>query len=145
MPEESTAKAHKWFMIVAAVLLVWNLLGVMVYIMQVMMSPETLAALPEEQRQLYEDTPAWATAAFAVAVNFGALGCVLLLLRKNLAGLFLQLSLTGVLVQMFYSFFMSKSFEVFGPGGLVMPVIVIVIAIYLVVLAAKANTKRWTS
>ena len=145
MSGELNSKAPKWFMIVAAVLLVWNLLGVMAYIMQVMMSPETLAALPEEQRQLYENTPAWATAAFAVAVNFGALGCVLLLLRKNLAGLFLQLSLTGVLVQMFHSFFMSKSFEVFGPGGLVMPVIVIVIAIYLVVLAAKANTKRWTS
>ena len=145
MSGELNSKAPRWFMIVAAVLLVWNLLGVMAYIMQVMMSPETLAALPEEQRQLYEDTPAWATAAFAVAVNFGALGCVLLLLRKNLAGLFLQLSLAGVLVQMFHSFFMSKSFEVFGPGGLVMPVMVIVIAIYLVVLAANANTKRWTS
>jgi hypothetical protein len=145
MSGELNSKAPRWFMIVAAVLLVWNLLGVMAYIMQVMMSPETLAALPQEQRQLYENTPAWATAAFAVAVNFGALGCVLLLLRKNLAGLFLQLSLTGVLVQMFYSFFMSKSFEVFGPGGLVMPVMVIVIAIYLVVLAAKAKTKRWTS
>ena len=145
MSGELDSKAPKWFMIVAVVLLVWNLLGVMAYIMQVMMSPETLAALPEEQRQLYENTPAWATAAFAVAVNFGALGCVLLLLRKNLAGLFLQLSLTGVLVQMFHSFFMSKSFEVFGPGGLVMPVMVIVIAIYLVVLAAKAKMRRWTS
>jgi len=132
-------------MFVAAVLLVWNLLGVMAYVMQVMMNPETLAALPQEQRELYENTPDWATAAFAVAVNFGALGCVLLLLRRNLAGLFLQLSLAGVLVQMFHSFFMSKSFEVFGPGGLVMPVIVIVIAIYLVWLAAKAKTNRWTS
>ena len=145
MSEESITTVPKWFMIVAVVLLVWNLLGVMAYIMQVMMSPETLAALPQEQRQLYENTPAWATAAFAVAVNFGALGCVLLLLRKNLAGLFLQLSLAGVLVQMFHSFFISKSFEVFGPGGLVMPVMVIVIAIYLVLLAAKAKTNRWTS
>jgi len=145
MSEEPITKVPKWFMIVAAVLLVWNLLGVMAYIMQVMMSPETLAALPQEQRQLYENTPAWATAAFAVAVNFGALGCVLLLLRKNLAGLFLQLSLAGVLVQMFHAFFMSKSFEVFGPGGLVMPVMVLVIAIYLVLLAAKAKTNRWTS
>ena len=145
MSEELITKVPKWFMIVAVVLLVWNLLGVMAHIMQVMISPETLAALPQEQRQLYENTPAWATAAFAVAVNFGALGCVLLLLRKNLAGLFLQLSLAGVLVQMFHSFFMSKSFEVFGPGGLVMPVMVIVIAIYLVVLAAKAKMRRWTS
>ena len=145
MSEISNNKAPKWFMIVAGVLLVWNLLGVMAYIMQVTMSPDALAALPEAQRELYENTPAWATAAFAVAVNGGALGCLLLLLKRSLAGFFLQLSLAGVLVQMFHSFFMSKSFEVFGPGGMVMPVMVIVIAIYLVILAAKAKTNRWTS
>ena len=145
MSETQRSKAPKWFMIVAAVLLVWNLMGVMAYIMQVTMSPEAFAALPEAQRQLYENTPAWATAAFAIAVNGGALGCVLLLLKRNLAGLFLQLSLAGVLVQMFHSFFMSNSFEVFGPGGMIMPVMVIVIAIYLVWLAASAKNRGWTS
>ncbi|HEY5776432.1 MAG TPA: hypothetical protein VIS57_10120 [Xanthomonadales bacterium] len=145
MSAASEKKTPKWFMIVASVLLVWNLLGVMAYIMQVTMTPEALAALPDAQRQLYESTPDWATAAFAIAVNCGALGCVLLLLKKNLAGLFLQLSLAGVLVQMYHAFFMSKSFEVFGPGGLVMPVMVVVIAICLVVLAARARANRWTS
>jgi len=145
MSEVSNNKSPKWFMIVAGVLLVWNLLGVMAYVMQVTMGPDALAALPEAQRELYENTPAWATAAFAVAVNGGALGCLLLVLKRNLAGFFLQLSLAGVLVQMFHSFFMSKSFEVFGPGGMVMPVMVIVIAIYLVMLAARAKTNRWTS
>ena len=145
MSESLNSGTPKWFMVVSVVFLIWNLFGVMAYIAQVMMSPETLAALPEEQRQLYESTPVWATAAFAVAVNCGALGCLLLVLKRNLAGLFLQLSLAGVLVQMFHSFFMSKSFEVFGPGGMIMPVMVIVIAIYLVVLAAKAKTLRWTS
>jgi len=145
MVEGRNKRAPGWFMVVAAVLLVWNLLGVMAYIAQVTMSPEALAALPEAQRQIYETTPAWATAAFAIAVNGGALGCVLLLLKRNLAGLFLQLSLAGVLVQMFHSFFMSKSFEVFVAGDLVMPVLVIVIAIYLVMLAAKARVNRWTS
>lgn len=138
-------ESPKWFMVVSVVLLIWNLLGVMAYIAQVTMSPEALAALPDEQRQLYETTPVWATAAFAVAVNCGALGCLLLVLKRNLAGLFLQLSLAGVLVQMFHSFFMSKSYEVFGPGGLIMPVMVLVIAIYLVLLANKAKTLRWTS
>lgn len=144
MSEVSENKAPKWFMIVAVILLIWNLLGVMAYLMQVTMSPEALAALPEAQLELLENTPAWATVAFAVAVNGGALGCLLLVLKRNLAGFFLQLSLAAVLVQMFYSFFMSKSFEVFGPGGLVMPVMVIVIAIYLVVLASKAKANRWT-
>ena len=145
MSETSKNKAPIWFMVVAGILLVWNLLGVTAYIMQVMMTPEALAALPDAQRQLYENTPEWATAAFAIAVNGGVLGCLLLLLKRNLAGLFLQLSLAGVLVQMFHSFFMSKSFEVFGPGGMVMPIMVMLIAIYLVTLAAKAKSNRWTS
>jgi len=145
MSETTKNNAPAWFTIVAVVLLIWNLLGVMAYIMQVTMSPEALAALPDAQRQLYETTPEWATAAFAIAVNGGTLGCLLLLLKRNLAGIFLQLSLAGVLVQMFHSFFMSKSFEVFGPGGMVMPIMVLLIAIYLVMLAGKAKTKRWTS
>lgn len=144
MSEKTKDNAPKWFTVVAAVLLVWNLLGVMAYVMQVTMSPEVIAALPDAQRQLYENTPNWATAAFAVAVNGGALGCLLLLLKRNLAGLFLQLSLAGVAVQMFHSFFMSNSFEVFGPGGMVMPVMVIIIAVYLVMLAAKAKAHHWT-
>lgn len=144
MSDSNKIKAPKWFMIVAAVLLVWNIFGVVAYIMHVTMSPEALAALPEAQRQIYENTPDWATAAFAIAVNGGVLGCLLLLLKRSLAGLFLQLSLAAVLVQMFHAFFMSNSFAVFGPGGLVMPVMVIVIAIYLVMLAAKAKAHRWT-
>jgi len=145
MSEARKSKTPTWFLVVVVILLVWNLLGVMAYVTQVSMGPEALAALPDAQRQLYENTPAWATAAFAVAVNFGALGCLLLLLRTNLAGLFLQLSLVGVLVQMFHSFFMTNAFEVSGPGGLVMPVMVLVIAIYLVTLAAKAKMHRWTT
>lgn len=145
MPESLNRGTPKWFMVVSVIFLIWNLVGVMFYIKQIMISPEALAALPDEQRLLLESTPVWATAAFAVAVNCGALGCLLLVLKRNLAGLFLQLSLAGVLVHMFHSFFMSNSFEVFGPGGMVMPVMVLVIAIYLVVLAAKARTLRWTS
>ena len=142
---EDTIKAPAWFTVVAAVMLIWNLLGVMAYIAQVTMSPEAMAALPDAERQIYETTPVWATAAFALAVNCGALGCLLLLLKKNLAANFLQLSLVGVLAQMYHAFFMTNSFEVFGLGKMVMPVLVIVIAIYLVTLAAKAKARRWVS
>ena len=145
MSEKPNTKAPAWFMIAAVIFLVWNLFGVMAYIMQVTMSPDALAALSDEERLLFETTPAWATAAFAVAVNGGALGCLLLLLKRNLAGFFLQLSLAGVLVQMFHSFFMSQSFEVYGPGGMAMPVMVIIVAIYLVILAAMAKSNGWTS
>ena len=137
-------KAPTWFMVVVAVLFAWNLLGVMSYLVEVTMDPVVIAELPNARLQLDITKPAWATAAFAVAVNGGALGCLLLLLKRNLAGLFLQVSLAGVLVHMFYTFFISESSEVFSPGNLVMPVMVVVIAVYLVILAAKAKANHWT-
>ena len=145
MSQALESKAPGWFAFVVIVLLVWNLMGVVAYITQVTMRPEVLAALPEAQRGLIETTPVWAIAAFAIAVSGGALGCLLLLLRRSLAGLFLKLSLAAVLVQMFHSFLISESFDVFGPGGMVMPVMVAIVAVYLVVLAAKAKANHWTS
>ena len=134
-----------WFRIVAGLALVWNLLGVMAYIQQVYMSPEALATLPEAQRDLMESTPAWATAAFAIAVHGGALGCLALLLRKAWAIPLLITSLAAITVQMIYAFFISNSFEVFGPGGMIMPAIVIVVAVYLVWMSRSARTKGWIS
>ena len=42
----------KWFTPIAWLLFVWNLLGLMAFVMQVTMSPEQLAALPEAERVL---------------------------------------------------------------------------------------------
>ena len=84
MTETMRIKSPTWFMVVAVVLFIWNLLGVMAYVMQVTMSPEVMAALPEEQREMYENIPSWAMAAFAIAVHGGALGCLLLILKKKI-------------------------------------------------------------
>jgi hypothetical protein len=46
---------------------------------------------------------------------------------------------------MFHSFFLSESFEVYGPGSAIMPIMVILIAIYLVWLANKAQKNSWLS
>ena len=107
------------------------------------MTPEMLAELPQAEQDLYTSVPLWATIAFACAVFSGALGSLALLMKKALAQPFLILSLAGVAVQMFHSFVISNSFEVFGPGGAIMPVMVIVIAIALVRLAGKAKENAW--
>ena len=145
MSESTKVSPPVWFWIVAAICLVWNLLGVMAYISQVTMSPEDLAALPEAERLFYESRPAWATAAFAIAVWGGALGSLTLLLRKSFAFHLLLASLIGILVQMFHSFFISNSFEVFGPGRAIMPIMVIVIGIALVWFTRSSKTKGWIS
>ena len=145
MSESNKNQAPKWFYFVVFFALVWNILGVAAYVMQVTMTPEALAALPEAERALYENVPAWATSAFALAVNGGAFGCFLLLLKKNFSILLLEISLAGVLVQMFHSFIIAKSYEVYGPGGSSMPILVVLISIYLVYLSRSAKANGWTS
>lgn len=144
MSDSMKHKAPGWFMFVAVVALIWNLLGVVAFMVQVTMTPEVLAQLPQNQQDLYTTSPTWVTVAFAVAVNFGVLGCLLLVLRKNLAGLFLQISLAAVLVQCFYNFFIAKILDVYGNAAMILPIVTILIAVYLVSLAAKAKRLHWT-
>jgi hypothetical protein len=143
MNDQTSSKPATWFWIVSGLALLWNLLGVGAYIDTMTMSAERLAELPEAQRLLMESTPAWANGAFAIAVNFGTLGCLALLLKKAWALPVLMLSLAGVVVQFINAFFLSNSFEVFGPGGMIMPAMVFAIAVYLVVLARQAKSKNW--
>jgi len=145
MNEQTTASPPKMFFWVSGAALVWNLLGVMAYVGQVTMSPDALNAIPEEQRTLYENIPAWVTSAFAIAVNAGAIGCLLLILRKSLALPVLIVSLAAVFVQMFHNFFLSNAVEVMGAAAVVGPVFVILIGIYLVWFANDAKAKGWIS
>jgi hypothetical protein len=139
----TSVKPATWFWVVSGIALVWNLMGVMAYIMQVTMSPEALQALPENERTLIESVPAWATGAFAIAVWGSTLGSVLLLMRKKLATPILIFSLAGILVQMYYNVFMSKSMEVYGPGGLAMPAMVLLFGVFLIWFSRKSAANGW--
>lgn len=143
MTTETKVKPPTWFWIVSILALLWNLTGAMAYVGQAYMSVEDLAALSEAERTLFETQPAWVTGAFAVAVWGGTLGCIFLLLRKKWAKPIFIISLIGIIVQMSYSFFMSNSFEVYGPGGLVMPIMVLIIGIALILFSNKGIRKQW--
>jgi membrane protein CcdC involved in cytochrome C biogenesis len=145
LPTEQDSPIPRSFMLISAGALVWNLLGVAAYISQVTMSAAALAALPEGERLLYETIPVWATSAFAVAVNGSALGCILLLFKKSWAYPVLFVSLLGVLVQMVHSIFIANSIEVYGPGGMVMPVMVVLVSAYLVWFSRNAWRNGWIS
>lgn len=127
----STNKPGNGFWIIGIVALIWNLMGVYAYLQQAYMTAEDLAALPSEQQALYENVPAWVTGAFAIAVFGGVLACILLLMKKKLATMIFLVSLIGIIVQMSYNLFMSKAVEVYGPGGMIMPAMVLLIGVYL--------------
>ena len=137
----STNKPTTGFWIIGVLALLWNLMGVMQYLIQAYMTDETLQALPEAERALYENAPAWVTGAFAIAVFGGLLGCILLLLRKKSATTLLLISMAGILVQMTYSLFMSNAREVYGTTALLMPLMVLAIGAFLIWYSKQMTAK----
>ena len=135
----------KSFYWTAGLALVWNLFGIMAYVNQVTMSPEVLAALPDAQRAFFESQPTWVTSAFAIAVNAGTLGCLLLLLRKSWALPVFVLSTICVLTQTGYNYFVADGMAVFGASSLAVPISIIVISAYLIWFSMNAKNKGWIS
>ncbi len=143
MNEQAESRPTRGFWIVAIVALVWNLIGVMTYLMSVTMSPETLAETTEAERALHTGIPAWATSAYAIAVFGGVLGCLALLLRRSWAIPLFAISLVGVIVQMGYGLGMTDVLAVRGGGALVMPVVIFAIAAYLLWFSIISKKQGW--
>lgn len=93
MINEMVNRVHWSFWVIGGVGLVFNSMGCMNYISQ--MNAEVVASMPDVYRTIVESRPGWGTAAFAIAVFGGALGCILLLLRKSVAIYVLVASLVG--------------------------------------------------
>jgi hypothetical protein len=138
-----TTTIPRWFWIVSTILLLWNLMGVMAFIQNLMITAEQIALMPADEQALYNEMPTWATAAFACAVFGSSLGCMLLLLKKSIALQVLIVSLLAIIIQMFHSLFIMNSVAVYGPGAMVMPIMVMLIGVYLVFLANSAKAKQW--
>jgi len=140
----SNNKPTTFFWIISVIALVWNAMGVFAYLGQAYMTDEALALLPEAEQNFYTNLPAWVTAAFAIAVFAGALGCLGLLLRKKWAGTLFILSLLGVLVQFVYNFFLQDFMPVEGTS-MIWSFVLILIAILLIAFARKSAAKGWLS
>lgn len=133
----------KWFVALALLLTIWNLLGIVAFVMQVNITPEQITSLPSSERALYQNIPFWANLAFACAVIGGTLGCILLAIKRALSIPILAISLGGVLVQMSHSLFMTNAYEIYGPSGMIMPTLVLLVAIFLLYLSLRAKQKEW--
>lgn len=94
-------KPHLSFWIVAIAGLIWNMMGSMNYIMQT--NPETVAQMLDVYQMIINGRPSWATAGFAIAVFGGSVGCILLLLRKNVAVPVFMLSLAGIVLTVIHA------------------------------------------
>ena len=138
-------KPSNLFWVISSIALVWNLMGVFNYLDQAFMTDKVLETLPKEQQILYQDIPAWVTAAFAIAVFSGTLGSLLLLLKKKIATTFFIISFLGIVGQMSYGLLIDQNSDSYGPMGIAMPIIIIAFGGYLIWYSRKANEHRWLS
>ena len=145
MNEETHSSVPTTFKVIAGVAVLWNVMGLIAYVGEMMISPEILAELPEAQASLRFNVPIWSTAAFAIAVHAGTLGSIALLIRKAWAAPVLMLSLAGVVVQQVHLYFMSDAVDVLGMAGMILPAVVLIVAIFLVWYSRSAIDKGWLS
>ncbi len=138
-----STKVAGWFKAIAILAIIWNIMGVFAYLAQAFMTPEMISTLPEEQQAMYQNIPAWATAAFALAVWGGLLGSILLFMRKPLARIVLLVSLIGIIVNDIYMFALGNVIEASGNTAIFMQAFVLIVAIYLLVVFNKAKAKGW--
>jgi len=139
MNDESVGGVRWSFWTIGAVALIWNVMGVINFLMQ--MNADMLAAMPESHRAIVEGRPAWATGGFAIAVFGGALGCLLLLLRKSAAYYLFIASLLGVIVTMTHTLGVGIDFGLGEILGIIlMP---LVVAAFLIWYSKQAESKGW--
>ena len=138
-------KPSNLFWVISSMALIWNLIGVFNYLTQAFMTNEILATLPKDQQAIYQDVPAWVTAAFAIAVFSGSFCALLLLLKKKIASTFFILSFAGIIAQITYGLLINENSDSYGPLGLFMPLMIIAIGGYLIWYSKKATDHRWLS
>lgn len=134
-----TSKPHPSFWLISIFMLLWNILGSINFFVQ--MNPEMVASYREVEKLLILGRPLWVTIGFAVAVFGGALGCLLLLLKKEAALYLFIASLLGVIDTVIYSLSLNITFSMGEIIGIVfMP---IAVAGFLIWYTMYVKRKGW--
>lgn len=129
-------RAHAW---IAGAALLWNLIGLSAFVMQLLMTPEQVAALSPGDRAVHEATPSWLMVAFGLAVVAGVLGSVGLLLRRRWAVPCFAVSLAALVVQVAGAYLVTPLWQASGIGGAIMPAVLLVIAVLLLRYARRVT------
>jgi len=141
MNNKNVNAVHWSFWVIATFMLIWNVMGCINFFAQ--MNPDMVASYRETEQAIISGRPAWATVAFAVAVFGGALGCVLLLLRKSVAYYLFISSLLGVIVTTTHTLGIGIDFGLGEILGIIlMP---LVVAAFLIWYSKQAESKGWVT
>jgi len=141
MNEDSVGAVHWSFWVITIFMLVWNVMGCINFFIQ--MNPEMIASYRENEQAIIAGRPIWGTIAFAIAVFGGALGCILLMLKKYIAFYLFTLSLSGVAVTTAHTLSIGINFGLGEIIGIIlMP---LAVAAFLIWYTKYVANKGWVN
>ncbi len=143
MNEGLRVSVPRWFWVSAAVALLWNLMGCMIFLSEVFAKEAMMESFTEEQKDWSRAIPFWIYVVFAFAVVSGVAGSIALFKRHRLAVPCFAASFVAVVVQMGYTMLIAGGLRVMGPSGAVMPVLVVTLSMLWLFFAKYSSNKQW--
>jgi hypothetical protein len=143
MNEQSKASVPMWFWAIAAVSLLWNIMGCTVLLSEVFAKEAMMESFTEAQKEWSRSTPVWIYVVFAISVSTGVAGSLSLLRRKSMSIPLFAISFVAVLIQMVYTMLIAGGLQVMGPSGAVMPALVVLLSIAWLLFSLFTKGKGW--
>lgn len=131
------------FWIVALLGLLWNLYGLAMFWLNLAITPEAIAALPEAEREITRAMPRWIMLPFGVATLGGVAGMLAMLLRRRVAVALLLVSLLALVLQFAAVYATTPVWALTGAAGAALPLALWIVALGLWLYARRASARGW--
>ena len=144
-PGDGATARTPWHLWAVGILsLLWNLFGVFDFSMSLSQGEAYFRSMgmTEPQIAYFNAMPGWTYVAWALGVFGGALGSLLLLLRRRWALHAFAASLAGLIASLIYTFVLSDGAEVMG-GQTPIQFVILAVCLFLVGYAAWAARRGW--
>lgn len=129
-----------WYMMAAVASLLAMGLFCVLFLMHL---TANTATMPLDQRAAYEATPAWVIAAFGVGAVVGAVGAILLVMKRRQAEVAMLVSLIGMLAWLAGSLAVSPLREAMSASDLLLIIGVMVVTWTIFWFARHSGQRGW--
>jgi hypothetical protein len=114
MNQQTKSAVPLWYWVIAAVALLWNVLGCVSFGTHIFAQEAMMESWTEDQKQWARSTPGWIYFVFGLAVSTGVAGSIGLFLRKGWTTAIFAISLVAVIVQMGYTMIIAGGLNLAG-------------------------------
>lgn len=143
MASEFTQKPPTWFIVVAAILLLWGLMGCASLYMHFAYGADFDPNATDWDRAYYASLPMWLNAVYVIAVGAGILGAIALLAKSKWAVPVSAISLVAVVIQFGWIFLATDIIAVKGVWTTYFPAAIFVIQAFQLWFANRAKGRGW--